>query len=110
MGACIYVYTHAHTHASIHLYPSSYVHPRCSYWDGCHIIRNAGHVIQLNCGGRAQRPEFKGLHPSVAFQEFSPEFNHVPWSVGIAGRPGGPDWYFNLVRARFSLVLVSLVT
>lgn len=53
--------------------------PKQRYWDGCHIIRNAHHVIQLNCGGRKQNPQFKGIHPSIAFQEFSPEFHHVAY-------------------------------
>jgi hypothetical protein len=35
------------------------------FWDGCHIIRNANHVMQLNCNYR--NPHHK-RQPSVAFQ------------------------------------------
>lgn len=63
------------------------------------MIRNAAHVIQLNCNGR-NPPHSR--QPSIAFQEFTPEFNHLPYTLGIAGRPGGPDFYFNLVSERMS--------
>ena len=33
----------------------------------------------------------------VAFQEYSPEYPHVQWTVGLAGRPGGPDFYISKV-------------
>eukprot|EP00980_Cylindrotheca_fusiformis_P005374 scaffold1143_cov96-Cylindrotheca_fusiformis.AAC.7 len=31
----------------------------------------------------------------VLFQEYSTEFPHVQYTVGFAGRPGGPNLYFN---------------
>jgi hypothetical protein len=31
----------------------------------------------------------------LAFPEYSPDFPHIPWSVGFTGRPGGPDFYIN---------------
>ena len=34
---------------------------------------------------------------SLAFQEYSAEYPHRPFTVGIAGRPGGPDFYINLL-------------
>jgi hypothetical protein len=33
----------------------------------------------------------------LAFPDYSPEFPHVPWTLGYTGRPGGPDWYINKV-------------
>lgn len=69
--------------------------------NGCSFHRNAGHVIQ---GGAA--PNFltpKDFHllqrfkqsgfESVLFQEYSAHHPHVKYTLGFAGRPGGPDWY-----------------
>jgi len=36
----------------------------------------------------------KGLD-KVSFQEYSDQYPHQQWTVGIAGRPGGPDFYVN---------------
>jgi cyclophilin family peptidyl-prolyl cis-trans isomerase len=72
-------------------------------YDGCSFHRNAGHVIQ---GGPA--PNFlsppnpklnqkfvdSGFH-SVLFQEYSPNFEHKKYTLGFAGRPGGPDFYIS---------------
>eukprot|EP00980_Cylindrotheca_fusiformis_P005221 scaffold1119_cov120-Cylindrotheca_fusiformis.AAC.1 len=72
-------------------------------YDGCSFHRNAGHVIQ---GGPA--PNFlsppnpklnkrfvdAGFH-SVLFQEYSPNFQHKKYTLGFAGRPGGPDFYIS---------------
>jgi len=33
----------------------------------------------------------------LAFPDYSPEYPHIPWTVGYTGRPGGPDWYINKV-------------
>lgn len=66
-------------------------------WDGAQIARNAGHVIQAGPGD--QRNHFKeaGIK-SVAFQEYSEEFPHEKHTLGLAGRPGGPDFYFSIVN------------
>lgn len=83
------------------------------YWDGCHLIRNAKHVLQFNChartaatgnarllarvpGGGAAEGKISG-YKSIVFQEFSPDFHHLPFTLGVAGRPGGEDFYINLV-------------
>jgi hypothetical protein len=31
----------------------------------------------------------------VVFQEYSPKFPHEKFTVGYAGRPGGPDFYIS---------------
>mmetsp|Transcript_14434 Transcript_14434/g.27401 ORF Transcript_14434/g.27401 Transcript_14434/m.27401 type:complete len:351 (-) Transcript_14434:216-1268(-) len=63
------------------------------YWDGCGFVRAAGHVLQANCNPK------KGPHtyPSIAFQEYSEDYTHKLYTVGVAGFPGGPDWYINIV-------------
>lgn len=66
------------------------------FWDTCGIIRNAAHVLQCNCNGRTKKvPQVGGV--SLAFQEYNPDFKHEQWTLGVAGRPGGPDFYFNIV-------------
>jgi len=67
------------------------------YWEGCGFIRNAMHILQANCspkeltGGQSQE------RINIAFQEYNEDYQHRPYTFGIAGRPGGPDWYINLV-------------
>ena len=88
--------------------------PHAVYWfltqvdlglyDGCSFHRNAPHVIQ---GGPApnflstknarlyERFEKSGFN-SIPYQEYSPNFPHVEYTVGYAGRPGGPDFYVSI--------------
>jgi len=71
------------------------------YWNGCHFFRNAGHVIQANCHRRNRENEFsrEGKAGSISFQEYdeSLPYLHQKYSIGMAGRPGGPDFYVNLL-------------
>jgi len=61
------------------------------YWDGCAFVRGASHVLQANCMHSPRQPS------SIAFQEYTPKYPHKKHTVGIAGFPGGPDWYINIV-------------
>ena len=69
-------------------------------FNGCSFHRNAGHVVQggptanhLNPGANV-RTGFKNADlQSVAFQEYHADFPHVKYTLGYAGRPGGPDFY-----------------
>eukprot|EP01083_Nonionella_stella_P163692 539505_1 len=72
------------------------------FWNGCHFFRNAHHVIQANCHKRNTDNENSipaGQSGSIVFQEYDEdlEYLHKPYSIGLAGRPGGPDFYVNLV-------------
>mmetsp|Transcript_13419 Transcript_13419/g.42778 ORF Transcript_13419/g.42778 Transcript_13419/m.42778 type:complete len:371 (+) Transcript_13419:90-1202(+) len=72
-------------------------------WNGCSFIRNAHHVLQAS----AQSPNRAGLHrrfsslpwqgSSIPFQEYSNKVPHQKYTVGLAGRPGGPDFYISTV-------------
>jgi len=58
------------------------------HWKGGHFMRNAGHVVQAAPSGS---------HLGLAFQEYSSKFPHVKGTMGYAGRPGGPQFYFSTV-------------
>ena len=73
-------------------------------YDGCSFHRNAGHVVQAgpapnhlsdmtyaDLNGRFRE---SGMS-NILFQEYSPEFPHVKYTMGYAGRPGGPDIYIS---------------
>lgn len=71
------------------------------FYNDCSFHRNAGHVVQAGPTANfatppdsrlAKRFREKGL-ASVKFQEYSPKFPHVKYTLGYAGRPGGPDFY-----------------
>jgi len=78
-------------------------------WRGCSFMRNAGHVIQAgtvpsgpmkdNCKNK----KFKELglpgvrNDGVLFQEYSSDYPHKKYTVGLAGRPGGPDFYISIL-------------
>lgn len=99
--------------APLDLMPASIYHflemIRWKLWDGCAFHRNAGHVVQAgpvppyadstNTPSRPNPRRAFDEHQllSVPFQEYSHEFPHVKYTIGYAGRPGGPDWYFNAV-------------
>ena len=39
----------------------------------------------------------RGQHKPLAFQEYSPHFPHIQYTLGYAGRPGGPEFYISTV-------------
>lgn len=67
-------------------------------WRGCSFMRNAGHVIQAGVvGAGAHKDQCRGKNfralgvpgvgnDGVLFQEYSPEFPHKKYTVGLAGR------------------------
>ena len=59
--------------------------------------RNAGHVLQamVNLGlPTSTTDSFSG---NLAFQEYHPGFPHKRYTLGYAGRPGGPEFYISTV-------------
>jgi len=70
-------------------------------YDGCSFHRNAGHVVQGGPAPNFLSPPNPKLHKrfkdagfySILFQEYSPNFPHKKYTLGLAGRPGGPDFY-----------------
>jgi len=88
--------------------------PHAVYWfleqvrrrlyDGNSFHRNAGHVVQAGPAPNflsppnpqlKQRFQDAGFH-STLFQEYSDKFPHEKYTLGYAGRPGGPDFYINV--------------
>mmetsp|Transcript_6188 Transcript_6188/g.9133 ORF Transcript_6188/g.9133 Transcript_6188/m.9133 type:complete len:341 (-) Transcript_6188:139-1161(-) len=72
--------------------------------DGCSFHRNAGHVVQggpisnhLSQGRNVRKPFQEADLTSVAFQEYHEKFPHVKYTLGYAGRPGGPDFYVSTI-------------
>lgn len=73
-------------------------------YNGCSFHRNAGHVIQggpvtnhLNAGTNLRKKFKEADLGSVAFQEYHADFPHKKYTLGFAGRPGGPDFYISTV-------------
>lgn len=81
-------------------------------WDGTSVAMNARHVLQIgpqytapgididaaNDAGMKRYQDFyaKGLH-KLTYQEYSPKYPHTQYTVGLAGRPSGPDFYINKI-------------
>jgi len=73
-------------------------------YDGTSFHRNAGHVVQAGPTpyyknpGHTPRKLFRDADlMSVSFQEYHPDFPHIKYTLGYAGRPGGPDFYVSTV-------------
>jgi cyclophilin family peptidyl-prolyl cis-trans isomerase len=81
---------------SVHLFLEQVSH---ELYDGTIFYKNADHVLLAGPGAiELARDKFHD-HPSlnsVLFQEYSPRMPHVKYTLGYAGRPGGPDFYINL--------------
>jgi len=70
-------------------------------YDGTLIYRNAKHVLQAGPSSNPDQMErLRQKYPSltgVAFQEYSPEMPHKKYTLGFPNRPGGPDFYINML-------------
>ncbi|GKY98908.1 hypothetical protein MPSEU_000846600 [Mayamaea pseudoterrestris] len=73
-------------------------------YNGASFHRNAHHVIQAGPVSYFSTPPDAHLaqnfrqsgFSSVLFQEYSPNFPHTQYTLGYAGRPGGPDFYISV--------------
>jgi len=95
---------------AVHLFLQQVYH---GLWDHTFIYLNGPHVAQwgpqqfyedgsATADGNDDRAlalkPFRDMRlDTLAFPEYSPEFPHVPWTLGFTGRPGGPDVYINKV-------------
>lgn len=59
-----------------------------SNWKGGAFHRRAGHVLQAMVHAK---------QTGLAFQEYSPSFPHQQFTLGFAGRPGGPEFYISIL-------------
>lgn len=73
---------------AVHVFLDSCVTRRSETWSGA-FHRNAGHVLQAYVKAEGA----KGL----AYQEYSPDFPHKKYTLGFAGRPGGPEFYISTI-------------
>ena len=80
-------------------------------WDGCVFVINAMHILQA--GPHRFAPDNDGYYDAnvpelmdrfvdgkldkMPFQEYSSDFPHEQYTLGFAGRPGGPDFYVNKI-------------
>ncbi|KAL7553189.1 hypothetical protein ACHAWF_016450 [Thalassiosira exigua] len=72
-------------------------------WDGCSAIYNAPHILQLGPSydeeKKASDPHYDQFHEKglemASYQEYNPKYPHERWTLGLSGRPGGPDFYVN---------------
>lgn len=85
---------------SVHLFLEQVFH---ELWTGCSFVINAEHILQL--GPHSISKPHKNLLKSfqdlkldkTAYQEYNETYPHKKFTVGFAGRPGGPDFYINKV-------------
>ena len=78
-------------------------------WEGCNFVINAMHILQAGphqYKGEGQyaansyllKGKFeKNRLDTMPYQEYSLDYPHTKYTVGFAGRPGGPDFYINKV-------------
>jgi cyclophilin family peptidyl-prolyl cis-trans isomerase len=66
------------------------------FWDGMVFFRAESHVIQATDMRPDRSRQNRKRSQSIPFQEYSEDFVHHKYTLGIAGRPGGPDFYINM--------------
>ena len=73
-------------------------------WDGSRIHYNPRHIFQIGPSYHEENelyPHYDNFYKmgldKVSFQEYSKEYPHAQWTVGMAGRPAGPDFYINKI-------------
>ena len=72
-------------------------------YDGCSFYHNAGHILVAGAMPNAHTPKGVDLKQrfvesgleKIHFQEYNSTYPHKEWTVGLAGRPGGTEFYIN---------------
>jgi len=95
---------------AIHLFLEQVAHGLWSN-NNTNLYYSSGHLLQMGPFWTEQEEHLlhendnytkKALVPfqehqldGLSFPDYSPQFPHVEWTLGMAGRPGGPDIYIN---------------
>jgi cyclophilin family peptidyl-prolyl cis-trans isomerase len=70
-------------------------------WNHSAFHLNHHHVLQVGPSTPEHRDRFRDLElDRLAFPDYSPHYPHHRWTLGFAGRPGGPSWYVNKIDNR----------
>lgn len=84
---------------SVHIFLEQVHH---KLWDNCVFAINAPHILQAGPYLKDGRKDITRLRKfehheldTISFQEYAPEFPHAKYTIGLSGRPGGPDFYVN---------------
>lgn len=78
-------------------------------WNGCAFVINAMHILQAGPHKFVNEryvPNHKELMrkftdsklDKMPFQEYHEDYPHDQYTLGYAGRPGGPDFYINKIN------------
>jgi len=81
-------------------------------WDGCAFVWNPDHLMLASPHVHAEQLEdgtfdiyedddkredfIETGYTSISFQEYSDNMPHKQYTLGFAGRPGGPNFYINM--------------
>lgn len=85
---------------SVHLFLEQVYH---ELWDYTWIYLNGAHILQAGPQSYEDEIEDEEAYAKfeekeldqLAFPEYNAKFPHVAWTLGMTGRPGGPDFYIN---------------
>jgi len=78
---------------SVHMFLEQVSH---GLWNNSVFQVNREHVIQAGPSTKEHRQHFREYElDRLAFPEYAEEYPHKKWTLGFAGRPGGPSWYIN---------------
>ena len=78
-------------------------------WNGCSFVINAMHILQAGPHQHSDGANYnanleelvskfeKARLDKMPFQEYHADFPHGKYTLGYAGRPGGPDFYINKI-------------
>ena len=72
------------------------------YLNGPHVLQGGPSYEEVDDDESEEEARARRLLPfrklqldSLVFPEYSNDFPHLQWTLGLTGRPGGPDFYIN---------------